>query len=73
MGKKQFLLSEVIDFLEKLDIKKFFGVGKVTVQKMYRHGIFTGKDLKEKSNEYLDEHFGKSGRFYYQRCKRQSF
>ena len=33
---------------------------------MYRHGIFTGKDLKEKSKEYLDEHFGKSGRFYYQ-------
>ena len=40
---------------------------------MYRHGIFTGKDLKEKSKEYLDEHFGKSGRFYYQRCKRQTF
>ena len=64
-GQKTVPPSEVIDFLEKLDIKKFFGVGKVTVQKMYRHGIFTGKDLKEKSNEYLDEHFGKSGRFYY--------
>ena len=64
-GKKTVPPSEVIDFLEKLDIKKFFGVGKVTVQKMYRHGIFTGKDLKEKSNEYLDEHFGKSGSFYY--------
>ena len=64
-GQKTVPPSEVIDFLEKLDIKKFFGVGKVTVQKMYRHGIFTGKDLKEKSNEYLDEHFGKSGSFYY--------
>ncbi len=64
-GQKTVPPNEVIDFLEKLDIKKFFGVGKVTVQKMYRHGIFTGKDLKEKSNEYLDEHFGKSGRFYY--------
>ena len=65
-GQKTVPPNEVIDFLEKLDIKKFFGVGKVTVQKMYRHGIFTGKDLKEKSKEYLDEHFGKSGRFYYQ-------
>ena len=65
-GQKTVPPNEVIDFLEKLDIKKFFGVGKVTVQKMYRHGIFTGKDLKKKSKEYLDEHFGKSGRFYYQ-------
>jgi len=64
-GQKTVPPNEVIDFLEKLDIKKFFGVGKVTVQKMYRHGIFTGKDLKEKSKEYLDEHFGKSGIFYY--------
>ena len=72
-GQKTVPPNEVIDFLEKLDIKKFFGVGKVTVQKMYRHGIFTGKDLKEKSKEYLDEHFGKSGRFYYQRSKRQTF
>jgi len=65
-GQKTVPPNEVIDFFKKLDIKKFFGVGKVTVQKMYRHGIFTGKDLKEKSKEYLDEHFGKSGRFYYQ-------
>ena len=65
-GQKTVPPNEVTGFLEKLDIKKFFGVGKVTVQKMYRHGIFTGKDLKEKSKEYLDEHFGKSGGFYYQ-------
>ena len=30
-GQKTVPPSEVIDFLEKLDIKKFFGVGKVTV------------------------------------------
>jgi len=28
-------------------------------------GVFTGKDLKAKSIDYLDEHFGKSGRYYY--------
>jgi len=32
---------------------------------MYRLGIFTGKDLKEKSEEFLVEHFGKSGAHYY--------
>ena len=29
---------------------------KVTAEKMYQKGIFTGKDLKTKSAEYLEEH-----------------
>src|SRR5690606_4118062 len=57
--------EDVIPFLEQLDIRKFYGVGKVTAEKMYQLGIFTGKDLKEKSIDYLDSHFGKSGRYYY--------
>ncbi|MFK5983446.1 MAG: DNA polymerase IV [Flavobacteriaceae bacterium] len=64
-GQKTVPPDEVIEFLEKLDIKKFYGVGKVTVKKMYRLGIFTGLDLKGKSKDYLNEHFGKSGRYYY--------
>ena len=32
---------------------------------MYTFGIFTGKDLKTKSLEFLDEKFGKSGNYYY--------
>jgi len=32
---------------------------------MYQKGIFTGKDLKSKTLEFLDENFGKSGRYYY--------
>lgn len=64
-GQKTVPPEEVIEFLENLDVKKFYGVGKVTKEKMYRLGIFTGKDLKSKSEEYLFEHFGKSGRFYY--------
>ena len=64
-GQKTVPPEEVIAFLETLDIKKFYGVGKVKKKKMYLHGIFTGKDLKEKSLEYLEEHFGKSGAYYY--------
>ncbi|PQB05349.1 DNA polymerase IV [Aureitalea marina] len=64
-GQKTIPPEEVIDFLEGLEIKKFFGVGKVTRDKMYRLGIFTGKDLKEKSEEFLTTHFGKSGNHYY--------
>lgn len=64
-GQKTISPEEVVPFLETLDVKKFYGVGKVTKEKMYRLGIFMGKDLKEKSLEFLEEHFGKSGAFYY--------
>jgi len=64
-GQKTVCPEEALGFLEQLDIRKFYGVGKVTAEKMYQLGIFTGKDLKSKSLEYLDQHFGKSGRFYY--------
>ncbi|MEO4004029.1 MULTISPECIES: DNA polymerase IV [unclassified Flavobacterium] len=64
-GQKTINPEEVIQFLEELDIKKFYGIGKVTAEKMYQSGIFTGKDLKSKSLDYLEEHFGKSGTHYY--------
>lgn len=51
--------------MEQLEIKKFYGIGKVTKEKMYQQGIFTGGDLKSKSKEFLEHHFGKSGAFYY--------
>jgi len=64
-GQKTINPEDVIPFLEALDIRKFYGVGKVTAEKMYQKGIFTGQDLKSKSLEYLEDNFGKSGRFYY--------
>src|SRR5690554_3849845 len=65
-GQKTVNPEEVPGFLESLDIRKFYGVGKVTADKMYRMGIFTGADLKEKSLEFLEQQFGKSGSFYHQ-------
>ena len=64
-GQKTVSPSEVILFLEQLEIKKFYGIGKVTKEKMYQHGIFTGFDLKQKSLEFLEMNFGKSGRHYF--------
>ena len=64
-GQKTVNPEDVFQFLEDLDIRKFYGVGKVTAEKMYQKGIFTGKDLKLKSADYLEENFGKSGRSYY--------
>ena len=65
-GQKTVKPEEVLPFLEGLDIRKFYGVGKVTAERMYQKGIFTGLDLKQKSLAYLEEHFGKSGTYYYQ-------
>ncbi len=64
-GQKTVNPEEVIEFLEELDVKKFYGVGKVTRDKMYQMGIYTGKDLKSKTEEFLTQHFGKSGGHYY--------
>jgi len=64
-GQKTVNPDEVLSFLEELPIRKFYGVGKVTTEKMYQLGIFSGSDLKSKSVDFLEKHFGKSGRFYY--------
>ena len=64
-GQKTVSPDEVISFLEQLPIRKFYGVGKVTAEKMYQLGIFTGMDLKNKPIEFLEKHFGKSGTYYF--------
>ncbi|MGL3607946.1 DNA polymerase IV [Rhizobium sp. G187] len=52
-------------FVEALPVKKFHGVGPATAERMKRHGIETGADLKAKSLQFLTEHFGKSGPYFY--------
>ena len=53
-------------FIEKLAIEKFFGVGKVTAQRMHELGIKNGFDLKKHTEMELIHHFGKAGSMYYQ-------
>lgn len=64
-GQKTIPPEEVLTFLDELPIEKFFGVGKVTADKMKKHGIFYGRDLKSFSEAYLTAHFGKSGTHFY--------
>ena len=52
-------------FVEALAVKKFHGVGPATAAKMERLGIRTGADLKSRPLAFLQEHFGKSGHWYY--------
>ncbi|SFO22438.1 DNA polymerase-4 [Chitinophaga sp. YR627] len=57
--------SSIESFMEKLPVEKFFGVGKVTAEKMKRMGLHTGADLKRLSENDLKTHFGKVGSFYF--------
>jgi DNA polymerase-4 len=52
-------------FVETLKIEQFFGVGKVTAEKMHNHRIYTGADLKKYSEEELVQWFGKAGHQYF--------
>ncbi len=65
-GQKTVNPEEVLAFMEALDIRKFYGVGKVTAEKMYRLGIFTGKDLIKKTTAFLEANFGRNGAYYFQ-------
>ena len=56
-------------FLEKLDIKKFYGVGKATLRKMQGLGIQSGADLKQWDLFDLVQIFGKSGQYYYRMAR----
>ena len=57
--------EDVEQFVENLKIEQFFGVGKVTVQKMHAHHIFTGRDLKQRTEIELVRLFGKAGHDFY--------
>jgi DNA polymerase-4 len=57
--------SKIQSFIDGLGVEKFFGVGKVTAEKMNRMGLHTGADLKKLSESELVKHFGKAGKFYY--------
>ncbi len=64
-GQKTIHPDRIESFLEELPVEKFYGVGKVTANKMFSLGIFKGKDLKKRSVEDLTRMFGKSGAYYY--------
>ncbi|MCE3280568.1 MAG: dinB [Bacteroidetes bacterium] len=57
--------SKIESFMEKLPVEKFYGVGKVTSDKMKSLGLHNGADLKRLTENELVKHFGKSGKFFY--------
>ena len=52
-------------FVEGLAVGQFHGVGPVTAARMNQLGIFSGADLRAQTGEFLQQHFGKAGRYYF--------
>jgi DNA polymerase-4 len=57
--------GEAEGFIDELPIGDFWGVGPRTEEKMKRHGITSGAELRARSEHELVALFGKSGRFYH--------
>jgi DNA polymerase-4 len=52
-------------FVATLAVSKFHGVGPKTAIRMRALGIETGADLARQTLSFLEDHFGKSGTWYY--------
>ncbi len=63
------LPAEALSFLATLPIRRFYGVGRATEEKMERIGVRTGGDLRHFSKEELTFHFGKAGEYFYNICR----
>ncbi|AYG01961.1 DNA polymerase IV [Lactococcus allomyrinae] len=60
--------EEAKDFLAKLPVEKFHGVGKATVPKLHALGLFTGGDVQKADPVDLAERFGIYGWELYQKA-----
>ncbi|UFH56315.1 DNA polymerase IV [Spirosoma sp. KNUC1025] len=52
-------------FVESLNVEQFHGIGRVTAARMNELGIFTGLDLRHRTEAFLTQTFGKVGHHYY--------
>lgn len=58
--------DQALDFIARLPIESFWGVGPVTARKMHTLGIHNGGKLRECSLDMLTRQFGKAGLLYYE-------
>ncbi len=57
--------DRALDFIARLPVESFWGVGRKTLQRMHLMGIFTGADLRAVSENRLVETFGKAGHVFH--------
>ena len=59
------LPQEGADFVAALPVRRFYGVGPKTAERMAGLGIQTGADLRERDMDFMVKHFGKYARYLY--------
>jgi DNA polymerase-4 len=59
----------VLGFMKELPVRKLWGIGEVTGQKMERLGISTCGQMQQLTRAQLSEHFGKFGLELYDLCR----
>lgn len=57
--------SRAAEFISRLPIESFWGVGGATAERMRALGITDGASLRERTLSFLTARFGKKGRIYY--------
>ena len=61
--------DDAVSFLQQMDIAKFHGVGKKTVEILHQMGVFTGANLLEISEIALIDRFGRFGFDLYRKAR----
>ena len=61
--------GEAQEFIDQLEVKKFYGIGKVTAAKLNKMGVWFGRDLRKIDRLELVHLFGKAGNYYYNICR----
>ncbi len=68
-GQYVILPEQIEDFVRQLPVKKIFGVGRVTAEKMHRLNIHTCGDLQAHDLAELESLFGQFGHRLHQLCR----
>ena len=68
-GLTVILPDQAQDFLKQMDIAKFHGVGKKTVERLHEMGIYTGADLLDVSEVTLIDRFSRLGFDLYRKAR----
>ncbi|CAA9219089.1 MAG: DNA polymerase IV [uncultured Chthoniobacterales bacterium] len=68
-GQCEVAVEQVPAFMAALPVRKLWGIGQVTEQKLQRLGVETCSDLQRFSRAELCDHFGRFGLELYDQCR----